>query len=299
MTNTVAKRMRVSRYVEPSGPRLILSSRDNTRWHGFSLQVASVPSSYESFATPFDRYWMSVIVSGHNSAHLRTGREDRVVTFSPGSFCGYPAGQHWDHVHWDGQPVESISISIDLNQLKFVDVLFEQRPRLEATFCSSTDPGIIGIVASMRHELETGCLSGRVFAESLSLALAMRIDALGGGNADIHVQGRHRLSAASARRITDYIETFLGNEISIGDLAGLLQLSASRFAFCFRNTFGVPVHRYILSRRIARSVVMLRTQRTEIVEIAQSCGFASQSHFTETFRRFLGITPRRYRDREE
>jgi AraC family transcriptional regulator len=291
--------MRASKYVESPGPRVILSSRDNPQWHGFSLQVTSTPESYESFATRFDHYWMAVIVSGQNAARLRRGREERVVTFSAGSFCAYPAGQHWDHVRWDGQPVESIGIYLDLNQLKFIDVLYEQRPRLEATFCSSTDPGIIAIAASMRHELETGCLSGRVFAESLSLALAARVDALGGGSARMQYQGRHRLSAASARRTTEYIETFLDDEISIGDLARLMQLSASRFAVCFRHTFGMPVHRYILSRRIARAVVMLRTRSAGIAEIAQCCGFSSQSHFTETFRRFLGITPRRYRDRVE
>lgn len=291
--------MRVSRCVETSEARVILSSRDNPLWQGFAFQVNAAPASHESFGTCVDHYWMAVIASGHNSTHLRTGRENRVVTFSPGSFCAYPAGQHWDYARWEGQPMEGITIFLDLNQLKAIDVLFEQRPRLEATFRSSTDPGITGIVASMRHELETGCLSGRVFAESLSLALAARVDALGGARAPMQDQGRHRLSAASARRVTDYIETFLGDEISIGDLARLLQLSASRFAVCFRNTFGVPVHRYILSRRIARAVVMLRTQETEIAEIAQYCGFSSQSHFTETFRRFLGVTPRRFRDRIE
>jgi AraC family transcriptional regulator len=214
-------------------------------------------------------------------------------------FCGYPPGQHWDYARCDGDPLESISISLDLTQLMSGHVLFDQRPRLDATFCSGTDLSITYIVASMRHELETGCLSGRVFAESLSLALAARVDALGGGRAHLKDQGRNRLSAASAARIAEYIETFLDREISIGELARLQQLSASRFAVCFRSTFGLPVHRYILSRRIARALVMLRTRRADLAEIAQCCGFASQSHFTETFRRFVGITPRRYRDRAE
>jgi AraC family transcriptional regulator len=288
--------MRVSENVEPLGRGVILSSREYPQWQGFAFDVTSAPASGELFTTNLDHYWVAVVVSGQNTVHLRSGSEDRVVTFSAGSFCGYPAGQHWDYLHWDGQAVESINVHLDLKQLKFADLHFEDRPHLGSTFSSSADLSITHLVAGMRHEIETGCLSGRAFAESLSLALAARVDALGDKRAPARQHGRDRLSAGSVRRVTDYIENSLEEEISIGDLANLLQLSASRLSVCFRNTFGMPVHRYILSRRIARAVVLLRTQRSELADIAQCCGFASQSHFTDTFRRFLGITPRRYRD---
>ncbi len=66
----------------------------------------------------------------------------------------------------------------------------------------------------------------------------------------------------------------------LADEAGL---STFHFAKMFKASFGVPPHRYVTERRIARAKALLAEGRTSLAGIALACGFASQSHFTRRF----------------
>jgi AraC-like DNA-binding protein len=59
---------------------------------------------------------------------------------------------------------------------------------------------------------------------------------------------------------------------------------------------GAAPHRYVLERRVDRAKEMLRDTGTSLVEISLSLGFSSQSHFTNTFHRFVGATPGEFRE---
>jgi AraC family transcriptional regulator len=72
-------------------------------------------------------------------------------------------------------------------------------------------------------------------------------------------------------------------------------LSRHHFCRAFKVTFGKPPGRYITERRIDRAKGLLRDSRRSITEIALDLGFASHSHFTDAFRKIIGITPSRYR----
>ena len=63
----------------------------------------------------------------------------------------------------------------------------------------------------------------------------------------------------------------------------------------FRRHVGVPIGEYARSRRIARSCEDLRRPGVSLSDIAVANGFADQSHFTRTFRRFMNMTPNEYR----
>jgi AraC family transcriptional regulator len=57
----------------------------------------------------------------------------------------------------------------------------------------------------------------------------------------------------------------------------------------------LPLHQYVLGRRIERAASLLRFSDTPIAAIAIECGFADQSHLTTAFRRRTGVTPAVYR----
>jgi len=99
------------------------------------------------------------------------------------------------------------------------------------------------------------------------------------------------LTRNQARHVLDYIESHLSHDLTLGELANIADLSLYHFARMFKRTLGMAPHRYVLERRVERAKAMLRSTGTSLVEISLSTGFASQSHFTSTFRRLVGPTP--------
>ncbi|MEO0821967.1 MAG: AraC family transcriptional regulator [Pseudomonadota bacterium] len=97
------------------------------------------------------------------------------------------------------------------------------------------------------------------------------------------------------RRVREYIEDNLGEDLSVAALADVACLSVHHFARAFRGSFGETPHRYVQRRRIARATAMLSRTAAPISEIALDCGFATQSHFTAAFKSATGATPSAFR----
>lgn len=74
-------------------------------------------------------------------------------------------------------------------------------------------------------------------------------------------------------------------------LARVSGVSEAHFARSFRDAFGVPPHRYLLTRRIERATALLRETERTITEIAFETGWASLGTFGRTFRDVTGESP--------
>jgi AraC family transcriptional regulator len=97
------------------------------------------------------------------------------------------------------------------------------------------------------------------------------------------------------RRVLDHIEAHLGDDIAMDRLAEVARLSPDHFSRLFRQSMGLPPHRYVLYRRIARARQLVADSRLSLAEIGYALGFPSQAHFTTMFRRLVGTTPGTYR----
>lgn len=82
-------------------------------------------------------------------------------------------------------------------------------------------------------------------------------------------------------------------------LADVSGVSAAHFARCFRDAFGVPPHRYLLTRRIERAKALLRDTDAPILDIALETGWNSLGTFGRVFRDITGETPTTLRAREQ
>jgi AraC family transcriptional regulator len=92
-------------------------------------------------------------------------------------------------------------------------------------------------------------------------------------------------------RVIDHIEAHLADPIKVDILARLAGLSASQFTRAFRRSTGVPPHRWHLNARIRRAQQLIRDTNQPLAEIALAIGFADQSHFANTFSRWMGVSP--------
>lgn len=79
-------------------------------------------------------------------------------------------------------------------------------------------------------------------------------------------------------------------------LAEVSGVSAAHFARQFRQAFGVPPHRYLLTRRIERATALLRDTDQPIVDIAFQTGWESLGTFGRTFRDVTGQSPSAVRE---
>jgi len=95
--------------------------------------------------------------------------------------------------------------------------------------------------------------------------------------------------------LTQYIEEHLADEISLSSLARLVQLSPFHFSRAFKDSFGMPPHRYLTSRRIERAKALLAERKLSVTEIGLGVGFSETSSFTSAFRKLTGETPTEYR----
>jgi AraC-like DNA-binding protein len=102
------------------------------------------------------------------------------------------------------------------------------------------------------------------------------------------------LAPWQVRRITDWVCAHMNGPVAIADLAGLVNLSPSHFARMFQRTLGMTPHRWLLTRRIERAKTLLKGS-LPLAEVASTCGFVDQSHFTKIFRGLEGVTPGAWR----
>jgi AraC family transcriptional regulator len=110
---------------------------------------------------------------------------------------------------------------------------------------------------------------------------------------------RGGLPAWQQKRVMEFIEAHLAEEISLAALAELTNLSLFHFARAFKQSFGVPPHRYHMARRMDRARSLLQKPALSVTQIGIQIGFRETSSFSRAFRRLTGFTPTEYRRHRE
>jgi AraC-like DNA-binding protein len=96
-------------------------------------------------------------------------------------------------------------------------------------------------------------------------------------------------------RARDLADARYAEELTVADMASAAGLSAAHFSREFSRVFGETPHRYVLTRRLERAAVLLRTTDRRVAEICFVVGLGSVGSFTTSFRRMFGMTPTHYR----
>ena len=99
-------------------------------------------------------------------------------------------------------------------------------------------------------------------------------------------------------RAKDRMDAASHEEWPVKRLASVSHVSEAHFARSFKDAFGVPPHRYLLTRRIERATAMLRDTDIPITEIAFETGWNSLGTFGRTFRDITGESPGEFRARQ-
>ena len=147
----------------------------------------------------------------------------------------------------------------------------------------------------LMEETEEQCPNGPLYFEPLARALALKV--LG----TVRDQRGRAWRAVSVppgiRHAVQHLETDFADEVSLGELATMAQMSRSHFALMFREFTGYTPHQYLLLVRLnhARKLIAQGNSALPLAEIAAASGFCDQAHLSRHFRRVFGTTPAAFR----
>ncbi len=98
-------------------------------------------------------------------------------------------------------------------------------------------------------------------------------------------------------RARDLADARYAEPLGVDDMARAAGLSRAHFIREFRRAFGDSPHAYLLTRRLERAAVLLRSTDRQVADICLSVGLTSQGSFTTSFTRMFGVSPTAYRRR--
>lgn len=94
----------------------------------------------------------------------------------------------------------------------------------------------------------------------------------------------------------NYISKHLYQEISLSELAEFIGLSHKYLSALFHKKVGLTLTEYINSKKVEEAKHLLMSTNHSILDISDWLGFHDQSHFTKIFKKFTGITPKKFKD---
>lgn len=97
------------------------------------------------------------------------------------------------------------------------------------------------------------------------------------------------------RKVLEYIDSNLGQELSVEQLARVINYNPQYFSRLFQKHMGMPPARYIMRKRISAAKILLSTEDIKIDILASQLGFSNASHFIRKFKKAEGITPAQFR----
>jgi hypothetical protein len=105
----------------------------------------------------------------------------------------------------------------------------------------------------------TMALSGGISRAGIPLILIAPGDATGKPKEIVSNRSRGGLAPSVKRRVCEHIEQVIATRFPLSELAAIARLSECHFARAFKQSLGVPPHRYLMQRRIARAALIITT----------------------------------------
>jgi AraC family transcriptional regulator len=285
------------------GRRLYLSSQDAC-WDGLRAVAFHEPVELDCHPSPASygaslslcaggprRFEQQQASSRRNAGHL--GHGDLVLHTSESRL----AEMRWSALSSHSMRTLHVRLSEDLLHRTAQEI--SDRDPLRSSLIERSriqDPLLAQLGFALWEDLEQQSPSGRLYGETVARMLAVHLWRHH-SSADVPAlrERRHRLSERQVRRVADYVEACVGEDLSLGTLAQQAGLSPYHFARLFRHTTGQSPHQFVLCRRVETARRLLRETDLPLVLVAAKSGFADQSHFTRVFKRVIGITPGAYR----
>jgi len=153
------------------------------------------------------------------------------------------------------------------------------------------DPQLENVAWALKAEMEFGYPCGRLYVDALAISVAARLLRCHSSLSREPRKLTGRIPERRLKQVLAYIEDNLSEDLSLSNIAASAGLSPSYFKILFRDSVGLPIHQYVIRRRVERAKRLLAEGKMSMSQIAIETGFAHRSHLARHMRRILGVSP--------
>lgn len=273
----------------PPPPEALLSARHADGVALLDALTSPVPEG--RFDSPVDqRHVLCLHVGEPVPVTYRAGRVERSGVRLHGQFCVVPAGSS---TRWTlSAPAHSLLLRMPASLFRETAEDMQRGDVADlAPAIHIRDPQVERIGWLMKTEADEGYPGGRLFADTLAQALAVRLLTLSSSRGPTgELAPRHILAPWRLQRVVEYIEANLADDLSLAALAAVAGYSVSHFKPMFQRATGESVHQFVVSRRVERARLQLAAG-ANLADVAWATGFTDASHLARWTRRLLGASP--------
>lgn len=271
------------------------SFRQRAEWSGVQVHRARVmPGRMLEHAAEFHEINISISGKLTTERSTSTGRRKR-VSAGDGGLCLTPAGQTVG-AFWE-KPLDHLGILLAPELVS--NAALENRFSPVFDFndnLSDKDPLVQYIGLALLAESNAAATEGKLYAESLIQTLILHLLRNYSNAKSVAENTNGGLSGYKLRRVKEFINESLEEDLSLSDIAAVAELSQFHFSRSFRKSTGFTPQQYLTQQRIELAKQLLENEDLPIVEISLRTGFKNQSHFTTLFRKYTKFTPKLWRE---
>ena len=279
-------------------PEMVVASSESLGWQNVrALDVQATTSEWT--IPPLENHCIMVQLGPAVDVSACIGGESFTQNLKTGDCIIIPAGMplSWHQLHTTPNRMLLLYLHPDFlrNTAESIDVDYGQISI--APQFGIRDEHIRHVGLSLRCELKESNVIGRLYADSLAQVLAIQLVRRYSYLNSLQTS-RGGMAPRKLRKAIEFMNSNLDEEqaVALAVVADEVQMSYSHFSRAFKQSMGVSPNVYMTEQRIKRAKKLLSETDLRIADIALRTGFASQSHFTSTFRKLVWTTPKAFRD---
>ena len=272
-------------------PKLPVISSDKAGWDKLQLAFLRQPAFFMPEHSP--QHHVICVNTGNPITLERTvdGKSQTIDALPVGDIGIYPANlrqtfqwyQDAEYIQIYLEPTLLTQVGAELCPNNNIELILKLTPCFDRL--------IYQIAIALKTSLEIDGTSSKLYADAMANALVVHLLSRYSDYKPSFPQPSGGLSQKQLKQIVDYIHEYLDRNVSLPELANVVQLSSYHFTRLFKQSIGLAPHQYHIRCRIDRAKQLLLEKKLSLAEIAYAVGFASQGHLNYHFKRLVGVPP--------
>ncbi|MBQ7039542.1 MAG: helix-turn-helix domain-containing protein [Clostridia bacterium] len=234
----------------------------------------------------------------HELYYLKRGEacyfiEDRLFSIHEGAFVFIPKGVLHRTQYFTSREVERFLIKVDSDffEPKHLTPLFKTLQKRPVQYVDNKNLPIFEELFDKIRSLpspatENSRILRRIYiAEVLALLCEMSLT-----DSDVS----HNTDDSLIASVQDYVNQNHSKTITLSQLSMYFSVSEEHLSRKFKQKTGVCISEFINFQRVSHAAELLKRKSATVTDVATECGFNDSNYFSTVFKKYMGITPKKY-----